>query len=394
MAPHVLSREDTGYNASDILKNIKIQNVNRLVIAQLNINSLKGKLDALKEVVQKNIDILVITESKLDTSFPSNQFIIDGFSLPYRKDLNTHGGGVVIYVREDLACKELQNIQNSGEGIFLELNLRKIKWLIFGGYNHNKSNITHFLEEIGTILDSCMSKYDNFIHLGDFNSEVNEEGMSDFCDTFNFKNLIKEPTCFKNLVNPSSIDIILTNKYRSFQNSLTVETGLSDYHKMTVTVLKMVVKKQTPICIKYRDYKHYDSLNFPTELSNRLHEFSPEYICYDTFQNIFMDILNKHAKVKMKYIRANNAPFMTRSLTKAIMNRSRLKNRFIKNPNKENELRYKKQRNYCVNLLKKEKKVYFSSLNIDNISNSKKFWKTIKPYFSEKTIINKKITLV
>ena len=107
-----------------------------------------------------------------------------------------------------------------------------------------------------------------------------------------------------------------------------------------------------------------------------------------------MDILNNHAKVKMKYIRANNAPFMTRSLTKAIMNRSRLKNRFSKNPNKENELRYKKQRNYCVNLLKREKKLYFSSLNIDSISNSKKFWKTIKPYFSEKTIINKKIILV
>ena len=96
-----------------------------------------------------------------------------------------------------------------------------------------------------------------------------------------------------------------------------------------------------------------------------------------------MDVLNNNAKVKKRYIRANNAPFMTRPLTKAIMNRSRFKNRFLKHPNKENELRYKKRRNYCVKLLKKEKKAYFSSLNINSISNSKMFWKTIKPFFSE-----------
>ena len=118
----------------------------------------------------------------------------------------------------------------------------------------------------------------------------------------------------------------------------------------------MFVKKQAPICIKYRDYKKYDSLLFHTELNNKLNEVSPEDIGYDTFQNIFMDVLNRNGKVKKKYIRANNAPFMTRSLTKAIMNRSRFKNRFLKYPNNENEQRYKKQRNYCVKLLKKEKK--------------------------------------
>ena len=167
-----------------------------------------------------------------------------------------------------------------------------------------------------------MSKYDHFILLGDYNSEVDEEDMNEFCDVYNFKNLIKEPTCYKNLHNPSSIDVILTKKYRNFQNSQTIETGLSDYHKMTLTVLKMFVKKQAPICIKYRDYKKYDSLLFHTELNNKLNEVSPEDIGYDTFQNIFMDVLNRNGKVKKKYIRANNAPFMTRSLTKAIMNLS------------------------------------------------------------------------
>ena len=155
---------------------------------------------------------------------------------------------------------------------------------------------------------------------------------------------------------------------------------------MTITVLRIFVKKQAPIFIKYRDYKNFDGLLFHNELSQKLQEVNPNNICYDTFENIFMKILNQNAKVKTKFIRANNAPFMTKTLSKAIMNRSRFKNKFLKNPNKENELNFKKQRNYCVGLLKKEKKKYFSSLNIGNISNNKTFWKAVKPFFFERML--------
>ena len=62
--------------------------------------------------------------------------------------------------------------------------------------------------------------------------------MGEFRDTYNLRNLIMGPTCFKNPLNPSCIDLILTNKPRSFQHSQTIETGLSDHHSMTITVLK------------------------------------------------------------------------------------------------------------------------------------------------------------
>ena len=100
-----------------------------------------------------------------------------------------------------------------------------------------------------------MSKLDNFLILGDLNSEIKEPIMKDFCDTYNLKNLIKDPTCFKNPLNPSSVDVILANKWRSFQNSQVVETGLSDHHKMAITVMKVTVTKQAPIHIKYRNTK-------------------------------------------------------------------------------------------------------------------------------------------
>ena len=132
---------------------------------------------------------------------------------------------------------------------------RKMKWLLFWGYNRKKANIKHFLSEVNNKMEPLLSKHENFLLLGDFNSEISEADLKEFAYVYNLKNLIVEPTCFKNPLNPSSIDVILTNKSRSFQHSQVIETGLSDHHKMTITVLRIFVKKQAPIFIKYRDYK-------------------------------------------------------------------------------------------------------------------------------------------
>ena len=80
---------------------------------------------------------------------------------------------------------------------------------------------------------------------------------------------------------------------------------------------------------------------------------------YRDFKSIFMRILDKYAPSKTKMLRGNNAPFMCKKLFKEIMHRSRLKNNFNKNPNEDTRKLYKKQRNFCVSLLKKEKKNYY-----------------------------------
>ena len=110
--------------------------------------------------------------------------------------------------------------------------------MIFGGYNPHKGNICNFVKQLGPILDHYMPKYENFLLLGDFNSEMEEDAMKEFCETYSLRNLIKEPTCFKNLLNPSSIDLILTNRSRRFQSSIAIEIGISDHHKLTITVMK------------------------------------------------------------------------------------------------------------------------------------------------------------
>ena len=379
---------------SKIIRNLKIKNINRLVIGHLNINSIVRKFDSLKSVIASNIDVLVITESKLDESFPTNMFDIEGYVLPFRQDTNINSGGVLIYVKEGIPCRQLKT--NGGidnlNGIFLEINLRKRKWLLFGGYNNCKHNINNFLKNISPTLDHYMCKLDNFILVGDYNSEISEKAMKEFCETYNLNNLVTEPTCFKNPLNPSSIDVMLTNRIRSFQNTIVFETGLSDHHKMTITVLKAYVPKQAPMLIKYRNYRKFNSEFFRQDLQTAFCNIGDE--SYVTFESTFKDILNKHAPIKSKIVRANNAPFMNKTLSKAIMTRSRLKRKFHKNPNNMNKNRYNQHRNYCVNLARRVKKNYYSNIDINKVNDNKKFWDTIKPCFSEKNITKKKITLI
>ena len=209
--------------------------------------------------------------------------------------------------------------------------------------------------------------------------------MKDFCEMYNLTNLIKEPTCYKNADNPSSIDVMLTNKKGSFQNSIVVETGLSDHHKMTISVLNRYIKKKAPITVNYRNYNKFNETNFRNDLIWQLNTLDNDNINYDNFKRIFLNVLQKHVPSKRKVIRGNSAPFMNKTLSKAFMHRSKLKNRFNKDPSDINLNLYKKHRNYCVNLLKKEKKKYYNNLNMNIFEDNLKFWQAIKPLFSTKS---------
>ena len=87
-------------------------------------------------------------------------------------------------------------------------------------------------------------------------------------------------------------------------------------------------------------------------------------------------------------------PFMNRALSKEILTRTRLRNNILNDRSEENKRRYSKQRNYCVSLLRKSKSEYFGKLNQKKISDNKTFWKTIKPFLSDKITSTQKITLI
>ena len=185
-----------------------------------------------------------MSETKLDDTFPKGQFNIEGYEKPIRLDRDRHGGGNLFFIRDgdDIPCIELKSLSNI-ESIFIELTIRNSKWLLMGGYNPQKESISNFLSHVSKELDKFLPSYENLLLLGDFNSTMSEKEMKEFCDMYGLDSLIEGPTCYKNASNPSSIDIMLTNKKSNFQNSMTLETGPSDFHKRTITVLKKYLKK-------------------------------------------------------------------------------------------------------------------------------------------------------
>ena len=95
------------------------------------------------------------------------------------------------------------------------------------------------------------TRYDKFLLAGDLNVPEDDINLIEFMADYHAKNLVKEPTCFKSIDNPSCIDLFITNSYLSFQNTTTVATGLSDFHKMTVTILKTTFPRAKRRVITY-----------------------------------------------------------------------------------------------------------------------------------------------
>ena len=114
----------------------------------------------------------------------------------------------------------------------------------------------------------------------------------------------------------------------------------------------------------------------------------------DEYVSKSMVVLERHAPLKQKYTRANQAPFMNKELQKAIMLRSKLHNRLNKLKTKQANMDYKKQRNLCIYLLRKAKRDYYSRLDPSKITDNKNFGKLVKPLFCDKNMTCDRITLV
>ena len=114
-------------------------------------------------------------------------------------------------------------------------------------------------------------------------------------------------------------------------------------------------EKQPPQIVTYGNCKNYNKELFEKDIQIKLLEFDIENIPYKTFTNIAIDILNLHAPLKKKYLRANHPKFIFKELSEEIMFRFKLRNKFLKDKTDEARTKYRKQHNICVHLLRRAK---------------------------------------
>ena len=112
------------------------------------------------------------------------------------------------------------------------------KWLTSGFNNPNDGLIQNHTVNLSKNLDFYLSKCENFIVLSDFNAEMTNSYLEQFCASYNLRNLIKQPNCFKNIESPACIDHILTNHPKSFHFSSVFEPQeLTKYLRPTLVFI-------------------------------------------------------------------------------------------------------------------------------------------------------------
>ena len=137
---------------------------------------------------------------------------------------------------------------------------------------------------------------------GDFNAEEASIHIKDFCNLYTSWKTWSKFSCFTNPNNLKTIDLMLINSVRSFQNSYALETGFCDFPQTTVTVLKLYLEKKQPKIIFYRDFGKFSNNDFRTQILRDFStlRFSNESPFLDLHVDICIRALDIYAPKKKK----------------------------------------------------------------------------------------------
>ena len=212
--------------------------------------------------------------------------------------------------------------------------------------------------------------------------------LADTCDMFDLSNLVKSATCFKSEI-PSLVDVILTNKPKSFSGSLNVDIGCSDFHNLVAVASRMFAPKLQARKIVYRSMKHFDDDSFRKHI-----ESLPLHVCqiFDDIDDIhraqnhmLMSVIDQHAPVKTKFVKGKYLPYINSELRKTINQRNMWRNRHFRNRQcKVARKMYTTLRNKVVKLKHKSIQRYFDN-KCGSQAGNRNFYKIIKPIISQKS---------
>ena len=371
------------------LVNFRMKYQKKLIFGHLNVNSIRHKIPEVSSIL-RNVDILGLTETKIDDSFTDSQFKIDGFHM-YRLDRTARGGGLIMYInssipnrnRSDLLC----GFDTLGvECVILEVNFKNEKVYFILMYKPPSIHNACLVSVMQNVIEKCMPLCKSMYIMGDFNVDLSKPNHSlvELFDIYDLTNVVSSPTCYKSTSRPTLLDGIITNTPQRLFSHLNVNIGVSDCHNIVCAATKLNATRVIPRKITYRSYRKFNDDVFVKELGN-----TPFQVCeiFDDsddqmwmYSKLVSDVLNEHAPVKHRTVKTNQVPYMNGQLRKAINVKAMLSRRYHKYSSNRNWDKYRKQRNYVNMLKRKSLKVYLDG-KCQN-SNGKDFWDTVRPYLS------------
>lgn len=325
------------------LKDVKKKHPRKFIVAHLNINSMKFKFVEIEELLnEKTVDLLFISETKIDSSFRNSIFEVSGYKLE-RHDRNIHGGGLAAFIRTDIPARRRHDLECKNlENIIYEVTLNKTKWSILCVYRPPSMSDKKFSEQLTITIDKCITQYDHYLLMGDLNYDLlcknKGKTLFDLMELFDLCNLIKEPTCFMKNCKNSLLDVILTNSKSLCFKTLNFTTGISDCHNMISTVINNITPANEKQKIKYRSFKNLDvialnedlsKVNIQVQSNTSTNDIDVNEI-YETFESDINTIFDKHVPIKEMYRKNNQLPYMNRELRKAIYNKKMYYSKFLR----------------------------------------------------------------
>ncbi|MCG8113419.1 MAG: reverse transcriptase domain-containing protein [Candidatus Thiodiazotropha taylori] len=352
-------------------------------IGHLNIQGLCGKIDQVRLMLTSEnnlVHIFGISESKLKDMHPENVFFIDGYQTPIRKDRIEGGGGIIVYIKENIIYKRRNDLEsNDLESVWIEVCPTNGKsFLVCYIYRHPSSTVM-WNEHFENCLDLVLAEEKEFFMLGDFNRDLLNNTIKrnwlDFIAPFGLSQMVDQATRITSR-SATLIDHIYCNIEENCSNICVPKLGLSDHFPVFVTrKINLHVPKSHHYTISYRCFKTFNEENFIKDLRNvpwdTIKIFDDPNDVLDAWNDLFIDVVDQHIPIKKHRVKHKTQPqWLTPEIIDSIKTRDRFKAI-------GDEDQFKIWRNKVTSLIRKSKKSRYEALLEEN-TNPNCIWKLFK----------------
>ena len=362
-----------------------------LKIFHQNVCGLVRVHDQLKILLQEvqGIDLFGISESHLNPKISNEELKIPGYKFHRLDRKNGPGGGVAVYVKENMSFDRRQDLEVEGiECCWLQINVRNSRSLLVG-ILYRPPDTSRYLNEdfeqsFDDMLGTAIAEEKETIIMGDINcnymKDTDHKNIKNIVTGYGFKQQIKEPTRITSETR-TLIDIIASTHPGNVKSPVVLGSSFSD-HEVVAIIRKINCQRTKPRKIVSRNFSKYCHETFQRDLESvswdGVLEQDAVNECWKVFKNCFLKVLNQHAPLVERTVKGRDLPWLDNEIKKAIHEREYHHRKAKQTGNEHQWSTYKRKRNAVTFMIRRKKAKYHKTLIQENKSNPKGFWKAIK----------------
>ena len=372
-------------NTDDIFKSLP----NGSKFAHINLCVLMNKLDQIKILLrQRSLDVLAVTESKLDSCITDAEIHINGYTV-VRRDRNRHGGGVLLYIKDKWTVTNVCPREDF-EMITVDIKLLNSPKITVGVVYRPPDSNVQWLHSFEDHMEDVVINGSEYVIMGDYNyDQLKTSVLQASMDTIGLEQIITEPTRVTKDTS-TLIDHIYVNKRELYGTSGVIPIGLSDHH------LIYAVRKKTKtdpkvdhVYIKYRDQKNLNENNFLSDLRavdwSNIKQFKDVNSMWTTFKTNFMEVVDKHMPIKERRIRTDSEKWINDDILSEMRQRDYLHRKALKSLEESDWNLYKAARNRVVSKIKAAKREFVENAINQSNEKPKDMWDRLKEFLPSKS---------